>query len=66
MRQPDEAVLLDMVTFARRIRDRMDSVSLDEFRADEDVSSGAPSRPAASSFLERARVALRQPQLARL
>ncbi len=37
MRQPDEAVLLDMLTFSRRVRDRMSSVSLEEFESDEDL-----------------------------
>jgi uncharacterized protein with HEPN domain len=37
MRQPDEAVLVDMLMFARRIRDRMATVSVAEFEADEDL-----------------------------
>jgi uncharacterized protein with HEPN domain len=37
MRQPDEAVLLDMLTFGRRIRDRISRASLAEFTADEDL-----------------------------
>ena len=35
MRQPDDAVLLDMLLFGRRIRDRIAGVTSDEF--DEDV-----------------------------
>ena len=37
MRQPDEAVLLDMLLFGRRIRDRMAGVTHDEFDGDEDL-----------------------------
>ena len=37
MRQPDEAVLLDMLTFARRICDKAQSVTRAEFDADEDL-----------------------------
>ena len=37
MRQPDEGVLLDMLLFARRIRDRMRHVTREEFDADEDL-----------------------------
>ena len=37
MRQPDEAVLLDMLLFGRRIRDRMAGVSYDEFDQDVDL-----------------------------
>lgn len=37
MRQPDEAVLLDMLLFGRRIRDRMAGVTQDEFDEDEDL-----------------------------
>lgn len=37
MRQPDEAVLLDMLLFARRIRDRVTTVTISEFEADADL-----------------------------
>ncbi|MDE3096935.1 MAG: DUF86 domain-containing protein [Chloroflexota bacterium] len=37
MRQPDEAVLLDMLMIARRIRDKAQSVTRAEFDADEDL-----------------------------
>ena len=37
MRQPDEAVLLDMLIFARRVRDRMAAVTHDEFDGDTDL-----------------------------
>ncbi len=37
MRQRDEAVLLDMLLFGRRIRDRMVGVTHDEFGQDEDL-----------------------------
>ncbi len=37
MRQPDEAVLLDMLIIARRVRDKAQSVTRAEFDADEDL-----------------------------
>ena len=37
MRPPDEAVLLDMLLFGRRIRDRMAGVMREEFDGDEDL-----------------------------
>lgn len=37
MRQPDEAILLDMLMFSRRIRDKVQSVTRAEFDADEDL-----------------------------
>lgn len=37
MRQPDEAILLDMLTFARRIHDKAHGITRAEFDDDEDL-----------------------------
>ena len=40
MRQPDnEAALVDMLLFARRVRDRLERVVLDDFDDDEDLQA---------------------------